>query len=120
MRRTPMRFTPMTYPSMRYMPVRYMPIRYIPVRYTPTRYKPIEYILMGCISVRYPSRDGSEQSHQAFRHSVTSIVVSASAFLSGVMSFFALLTVLAALIFVIQPIIERAILEIVPLDLRYL
>jgi hypothetical protein len=51
----PMRFTPMTYPSMGYMPVGYMPIRYVPVRYIPTRYKPIEYILMGCISVRYPS-----------------------------------------------------------------
>jgi hypothetical protein len=35
-----------------------------------------------------------------FRHSVASIVVSDSAFLSGVMSFFALLTVLAASIFI--------------------
>ena len=59
-------------------------------------------------------------SYQAFRHSVASIVVSASVFLSGVMSFFALLTVLTALIFIIQPIIERAILETVLPDLRYL
>jgi hypothetical protein len=46
--------------------------------------------------------------------------VSAGAFLSGVMSFFALLIVLAAPIFVIQPIIEGAMLENVLPDLRYL
>ena len=67
-----------------------------------------------------PSRDGSGQSHQAFRYSVALTVVSASAFLSSAMSFFVLLTVLAAPIFVIQPIIERAILETVLADLRYL
>ena len=67
-----------------------------------------------------PNRDGSEQFYQAFRHSVALIVVSAGAFLSGVMRFSALLTVLAAPIFVIQPIIDRAILETVLPDLRYL
>jgi hypothetical protein len=55
------------------------------------------------------SRDGSKQSHQAFRYSVASIVVSACAFPTGAMSLFALLKVLAAPIFVIWPIIERAI-----------